>query len=110
MAAEGNLATGDLFGPKGSTMEPKGAVRISSQAAADVGVGAERKYAGRRSATKNEVERLLNTELELMSRYIFSKLNIDKPLVRDAAQLEAFIKNELQDYIEHMVKMGLFGS
>ncbi len=49
------------------------------------------------------------TELELMSNYIYSKLNIDRPLVKDAAQLERLIKKDLEDYIEHMVKLNLFG-
>ena len=109
LTAEGHMTTGELFGAKGSTMERSGAVAISSQAAEDVGAGAERKYAASRSATKAEVQQMLNTELELMSRYIFSKLQCDKPLVRDAAQLEKLIKKELHDYIEDMVDKGLFG-
>jgi len=109
MAAEGNMTTEELFGPEGNTMERKKAVPISSQAAADVTGRPEREYANKRSASKAEVQRMLNTELELMSRYIFSKLNVDKPLVRDAGQLETLIKKELQDYVEDMVEKGLFG-
>jgi hypothetical protein len=110
LTAEGHMTTGELFGPKGNPMEREGAVAISSQAAADVGAGAEREYAASRSASKAKVQQMLNTELELMSRYIYSKLNVDKPLVRNAAQLETLIKKELRDYIEDMVDKGLFGT
>jgi len=109
MMAEGNLKTGEVFSSHSNTMVPEGAVAVSSQASADVGAGAEREYASKRSASKAEVRRMLDTELELMSRYIFSKLNVDKPLVRNAAQLETLIKKELRDYIQDMVEKGIFG-
>ncbi|HEY0603507.1 MAG TPA: hypothetical protein VGD58_11385 [Herpetosiphonaceae bacterium] len=88
-------------------MAPAGAVRTSNAITESVGLNPEKTYSTR--AVPERVRQMQEAELNVMIQYLSSKMQIDKPMFRNAQQLEQFIRKELRDYLRVIIRQGFTG-
>ena len=106
-----SMVAEDLIKPKeGLTelnpMSDKGAVKSGHEMERKLGLPVETTY--KTSATESQIDQFRKRELNLISKYLFNKMRIERPLIKNIADLERLIQRELLDLIESEVAEIIF--
>ena len=101
--------SGKLTGPQAlqelNPMAPTGAVRTASGVSERLGLEPERPYST--AASTERMSSMVETELELMTKFLYSKMQLEQPLFKTAQDLERFIRKELRSYLDNEVRVML---
>ena len=103
------VESGKLTGPQAlqelNPMAPTAAVHTASGVSERLGMEPERDY--KTPASPARMASMVETELELMTKFLYSKMQIEQPLFKTAQDLERFIRKELRSYLNNEVRVTL---